>query len=170
MTQHLKLVSSFSDEKYPYKISLNPRARGMMFGQDYFDEYSRVPFDSEKVRVYRALKMTRIRDYRMFENAGNIELHLPTEAQMNDVLIALTFKNELATDIELDSAPISKRLLKKRMKHVAETLDKTSLRGRFYFVATPSENKLRIVTLDKPAYFEMRRVKPEEHILGIEFL
>ncbi len=169
-SSHLRLVRSFSDSNYPYLITLDPRVRSMMFGKEYFDEYSSVPLSAEMGRIRQALNMTRTNDYRLFEEAGKIKLHLPTEEKFQHMMIALTFGNTLTYDVQYDFSDMSKRLLKKRMVQVAEKLDDTPLHGRFRLQADIPQSTLSIITYDKPAYFVMRRIKPEEHILGIDIV
>jgi hypothetical protein len=170
MGSHLQLVNVFQAADYPYVIEFDPRERNKIFGKEHFDALSSIPWTAEIGRIQHAAVMTETRDYRMFREGNKIKLYLPSEQAFGDMFIALTWKAPIAYDVRYDFSNMSKRLLKKRLKDTSRTLDHTDLRARFFFQADFSTSTLKIVAHDKPAFFALRKLKPEEQILGIDIL
>lgn len=168
MTSHLRLVKSFSNADYPYKITINPRDRAKMFGIEYFPPESAMPFIAERQKITRAITMTETSDYRVFEQGGNIDLYFSDEDNFKDMQIALMENDKINHVTEHDLTSIPKRILRHRIKEIADDLNKTPLRNRFALTADHSENTINVTTFDKPAYFALRRIKPEEYVLGID--
>lgn len=166
----LKLVGSFSDADYPYLVTVDPHEQNKMLGEYYFDGLSSVPMQASRQRLINALHLTGIKDYRLFEHRHKLTLHLKTQEALSHLQVALSWKDTIAYSVEHDLSAISRRLLKKRCIHAANVLDASSLRGRFYIEVNRPENCVKIVTYDKAAFFETRRLRPEEHILGIDIL
>lgn len=167
MSTYPRLAASFREWDYPYQVTINPRLQSQIFGQDYFDEHSSIPHSAIKGKILHSLHLAEISDYKLFDANGQIELHLPSEEAYTDFKFAYGPDQERRVLVEAPLNQIPQRILKKRLKHAADTLDRTNLRGRFYFVADSTENHLLIVTLDKAAYFQMQRLSPEQHILGL---
>lgn len=166
----LKLVGSFSDADYPYLVTVDPHEQNKMLGEYYFDGHDPAPVKASETKIHNALYLANVHDYYLFYDGGKFSLHLKTQDEIQDVIIALSPKPVLVQTIGLEERVISPRLLKKRCRAATECLEKTVLRGRFAITALPEINGLTITTHDKPAYFALKRLAPHEYILGIETL
>ncbi len=165
---HLKLVSSFSNESYPYRVSIDTHEDNKIFGEAYFSTIDSAPYDASLGRLKRAIHMAGIKDHVILRDGHVINAHFKTEDNMRDVILGLSHKTDTLYAVEYDLTQIPRRQLRKRLNHAANVLGQHGLSGRFYLVANYTESQLEIYTTDKPAYFQTRRLRPEEYILGID--
>lgn len=156
---HLRLVRSFKDESYPY-IATNRLE----------NPYNCTELAMAKFRLRSAVALAGIKDFKLFEHWDRVTLHLRTLEDIEDFKIADTGSDAICRPITIAVQNPSPRILKKRCKQVSESLNKTSLAGRFEIMPLVDAYGIAVLTYDKPAYFTLKRMKPEEFILGFDYL
>lgn len=167
---HLRLVSSFSNEKYPYRVNIDTHEANKICGQAFFSPIDSAPYDASMMKLKRVILMAGIKDHVILRDGHIINAHFKTEEDWRNIILGLSHKEATLYTFEYDLTQIPRRQLRKRLNHAANVLDKEGLAGRFRLVANYVEGQLEIYTTDKPAYFHTRRLRPEEHILGIDIL
>lgn len=152
--QHLRLVSTFSDEAYPYVIT-----------RDIDNPYNPESVRSASMMLRRCVALAGITQYKLFEEWDRVQLHLKHERDIEYASFAATQPDRLEATFEYDGNIMKPRAIKKRCKIAEQQLGRI-FTSELRITADTGKNQITMVA-DKAAYLLAARLQMMNYILNI---
>ncbi len=150
---HLRLVSAFSDEAYPY----------YMFKR-LEDPYNSTERSLAIERFRHAAHVAGISDYKILEAGDQIQMNLCTSRDFQRASVAVQPGNMAAMMAQYD-ASISHRIIRKRCRLVSDKLDEI-MPGRISFMHDTEDRTVIMNGQNKASYFAAEKLSPLIFIIG----
>ncbi|MFA5591979.1 MAG: hypothetical protein WC989_01520 [Micavibrio sp.] len=147
---HLKLVSSFSYEAYPYQ----------------FEKLLENPYDGNEIFCLkngfeRAARMAYINDYKVFESSFAVAAYVRTEDEFDRMRIALGPETAFKDHYLVAPEGYDFRKLKHRRHRMQNLISKTALRGQIHLDVDRQERSIVVFAQNKKAYIGFRVLMDE---------
>lgn len=159
----LRLVTGYTPDQYPYRISIDPFAE-KPFPGNYVqpDSFDQAPFILSREKIQRAIALAGIEDYFITRDEGKLRVHLRTNEDFSDFMIAYAPKQRLKQNMFMPH-PIPKDIIYGECLRLKHAWEDAGMKGRFKIIPQTLRNGFSVETSDDQDFFRVRRLLTQEY-------
>lgn len=151
-SSHLRLVSTFSNEAYPYTLF-----------QRLEDPWDSTELQTAKMLFRGNALVAGVTDYRLFEFPDRVTMHVRTIRDWNNIIVARQPAESALFATQYDES-VSDSLIKRRANLMQKKLD-ALFPGDITISVDTSDKSIWLEATSKQAYFKADKLSPMHFIL-----